>query len=363
MVSPIPTDHHYEPTDRPPIASCLPGDKIILEARDAVDGQLNSSSRREDLLEDLLGVDRNVVHPLTGPIWIEGAQPGDLVAVEIREVVPSSFGYTAQFPGFGFLADIFDEPFLVRWDIAEGFATSRDLPGVRIPGAPFMGTIGVAPSLELLERITARERKQAGMGLDVLLPNPKGAIPDLEPIANTGLRTKPPRENGGNVDIRQAVAGTTLLIPVWVNGALLSIGDGHFAQGDGESCGTAIEVEASIRFRVHLRKGEALERGIEDVSLEGWTIPEDSRPFYATTGLTGSSDSANREDDLNRAVRVALENMISHLCNEYGLTRQQAYALCSVAVNLRVAQIVNSPNHLVTATIFTDIFRRGEKTA
>src|SRR6185503_12019098 len=141
-----------------------------------------------------------------------------------------------------------------RWELADGWATSPDLPGIRIPGEPFMGILGVAPSRDLLERISAHERELAAEGADVALPDPRGAVPGDPAIATEGLRTKPPRENGGNVDVKQLVAGARALLPVWTEGALFSTGDGHFAQGDGEVCGTAIETTATFHVRLDVVK-------------------------------------------------------------------------------------------------------------
>jgi formamidase len=346
--------HNRWHPDIPPVLTCSPGDEVLVETRDAVDGQFNRESRHVDIIT----TDRFVVHPLTGPIRMHGAEPGDVLVVEILEVAPADFGYTAQIPGFGFLADEFPEPFLIRWDIFAGFGTSPDLPGIRIPGAPFMGTMGVAPSRRLLRRVNERERMLSEQGEDVLLPDPLGAVPGYEPIASEGLRTRPPRENGGNVDIKQTVAGTRAFLPVWVHGALFSVGDAHFAQGAGEACGTAIEVRATIRMRLDLRKGEAAERGLQDVRFESYLSPADtaSRLCATTTGLCVYADGSGRARDLTVAARRALRNMIDYLVMEYGYSRQQAYAISSVAVDLNVAELVNSPNYVVTASVPLDIF-------
>ena len=155
------------------------------------------------------------------PIRVEGAAPGDVLSVEVLEILPPAFGYTAEIPGFGFLADEFPEPFLVRWELADGWASSPDLPGVRIPGSPFVGTMGVAPSHELFEEIAAREQAMKERGDDVALPDARGAVPTTEPIASRGLRTKPPRENGGNMDVRQMVAGTPDPVPRLAGGSVV----------------------------------------------------------------------------------------------------------------------------------------------
>jgi formamidase len=330
--------------DIPPVLTCDPGDEVLIETRDAVDGQFTRDSTHADVNR----ADRSIVHPLTGPVGVEGAEPGDLLEVEILEIVPPDFGYTMQIAGFGFLADLFPEPFLVRWDIAGGVAVSPDLPGVTVPGSPFIGTMGVAPSAELLARITDRERALAAEGADVALPDRRGAVPADDPIASDGLRTKPPRENGGNMDVRQMVKGTRILFPVWTPGARFSAGDGHFAQGDGESCGTAIEIRTTLRVRLGLRRGEGA--GIRDVRFESPTSEPSRGPMVTTTGLCVYADGG-RAEDLTLAARNALLNMIDHLVAEYGFTRQQAYALSSVAVDLKVGQVVDAPNYLASASL------------
>jgi formamidase len=222
------TGHNRWHPDIPPLVRCQPGDEVIMETRDALDGVLDADST----VEDLGKVDLGVVHPLTGPVYIEGAEPGDVLVAEILEVVPPSFGFTVQLPGFGFLRDDFPDPYLVKWQIDGGWATSDELPNVRVPGAPFMGVMGLAPSRELMGTITAREADLLQRGGMVLPPDPAGAVPDDPAIANEALRTIPPRENQGNLDIKQLCAGTRMLMPVWTEGALFSAGDAHFAQGD-----------------------------------------------------------------------------------------------------------------------------------
>jgi formamidase len=172
------------------------------------------------------------------------------------------------------------------------------------------------------------------------------------------LRTKPPRENGGNMDVRQMVAGTRILFPVWTTGGLFSAGDGHFAQGDGESCGTAIETRTACRVRLELRKGEAAERGLRDVRFESPAANVDARQgrTFSTTGLCVYADGGGRANDLTVAARNALRNMIDHLVDEFACSRQQAYAICSVAVDLKVGEVVDSPNYVATATVPLEIF-------
>lgn len=335
-----------------PVIRVEPGDEILLETRDALDGQISRASS----LDDVRHLDDGRVHPLTGPVFVEGAEPGDILEVDILEVAPGPFGYTAQSPGFGFLRDEFPEPFLARWDIEGGFATSEDVPGIRIPGDPFVGTIGVAPSRELMERATARERRLKAAGGLVDLPAPGSAVPQDASVMSEGLRTIPPRENAGNVDVKQLTAGSRLLIPVWVTGALLSAGDAHFAQGDGEACGQAIEVRATVRARLGIRKLEPGSRPLPQLQFEraGPSAPRGA--YFATTGICVDRDGTNAMEDLTLAARNALRAMIEHLTGTYCYSRQQAYAICSVAVDLKVSQVVDVPNVLVSAILPLGIF-------
>ena len=235
-----------------------------------MDGEL----RRAASAGALRDVDLGANHPLTGPVAVRGARPGDVLVVELLALDPDAVGSTAVIPGFGLLSDRFPEPLLVRWDIADGVARSEALPGVAIAGRPFLGAVAVAPSAELLARATARE---AALGAAALPPDPRGAVPHGA-IGREGLRTIPPRENGGNLDIRQLTVGSRLHLPVHVDGALLSLGDAHFAQGDGESCGTAIEVAATARVRVTLRG--AGEPGFRS-AMPAYEYLEEARPGAA----------------------------------------------------------------------------------
>ncbi len=351
--------HNRWHPDIPPLVTCQPGDEVEMETRDAFDGQFT----RDTTAEDVGNVNLDFVHPLTGPVFVEGAEPGDLLVVDILEVAPQPFAYTAQVPGFGFLRDSFPDPFIVKWEIADGWATSSDLPGVRIPGAPFMGIMGLAPSHELLKEITAREQELLGRSGYVLPPNASGAVPADADIASDALRTIPPREIGGNMDIKQLSAGAKLYMPVFTEGALFSAGDAHFAQGDCEVCGTAIEMDSTLRVRFDLRKGVAAERNIRDLQFErsDYFLPPEvqaPRRFFATTGISVDSDGINHSESLTVAARNALLNMISHLVAEYGFTRQQAYAICSVAVDLKVSEMADVPNFVISAVLPLDVISR-----
>jgi formamidase len=349
--------HNRWHPDIPPVVKVDPGQIVGLETRDAFDGQVNLTSTAADLLKTTLGV----VHPLTGPVYVNGTEPGDLLEVTIVEVEPQPFGFTVQVPGFGFLRDIFTEPYIVHWTIANGFATSPDLPGVRMPGASFMGVIGLAPSHELLAQINKREADLAGRGGVVLLPDATGAIPSNPAIARTAMRTIAPHETGGNLDVKQLTKGTTLRMPVYVPGALFSVGDAHFAQGDGESCGTAVEMSATCYCSFNILKGLAKKHNIRDVQFyrnDYFTSPEMAAPrrFFATTGQSHTREGVAHSEDATLAARNALLNMIDHLVDERGFTRQQAYAICSVAVDLKVSELVDVPNFVVSAFLPLDIF-------
>jgi len=350
------TGHNRWHPEIPPILRVDPGDRVALETRDALDGQITAQSTADDVRN----VNLNVVHPLTGPVYVNGAAPGDLLEVKILEVEPASFGFTVQIPGFGFLRDQFPDPFIVRWRIADGAAESADLPGVRIHGAPFPGTIGLAPSRALMQAITKREKELLDRGGMVLPPDPTDAVPADSRLAAEALRTVPPRETAGNVDIKQLCAGTTMLIPVQVEGALFSVGDAHFAQGDGEICGTAIEMQSVFHAQFFLRKGEAARRNRQDVAFFRDTYavaPELAVPrrYYATTGLSVEKGGLNQSENATLAARNAMLNMVDHL-EERGYSRQQAYAICSVAVDLKISEVVDVPNFVVSAVLPLDIF-------
>lgn len=354
------TGHNRWHPDIPPAVRCEPGDVVVLQTRDAFDSQLGP-----DATLDTVGAPNlNVVHPLTGPVYVDGAEPGDILEVEIVDVEPDRYGYTVQVPGFGFLRDEFPEPFMVRWAIADGWATSEDLPGVRVPGSPFMGTIGLAPDRQLLLEAIAREQAALDRGGFVLPPDPTDAVPADEAIAAEALRTIPPRETAGNVDIKQLGKGARLYIPVYASGGLFSAGDAHFAQGDSETCGTAIEMRSTLHVRFQVHKGLAAARGIRDLQFardDYWIAPEFAAPrrFYATTGLSVTRDGESRPEDLTLAARNALLNMIDHLVAHGGWTRQQAYAICSVAVDLKVSEVVDVPSFVVSAFLPLDIFAQS----
>ena len=341
----------------PPILEVDPGEEVVLETRDAADGQI----RPEMQVADLASLSTKVAHPLTGPVYVKGAGPGDLLEIEYLDVLPQPHGWTRFSTGRGFLRDLFPKPFLVHWAIKDGWATSPQLPKVRIPNGSFVGTAGLAPSRPQMVQWARREAALMESGGIVSPPDPEDAVPVAQPIAGEGLRTIPPRENCGNVDAKQPTRGSRLLVPVAVDGALYSVGDGHFAQGDGECCITAIEMGATavVRFKVH--EQEAARRNIRwprfahpgYFAPPEWAAPSN---FIATMGMPIRDDGANEGENLTLAARNALINMIE-LLQERGWTREQAYILCSVAVDLRVSNVVDLPNVTVSAFLPEDIFQ------
>jgi len=347
------TGHNRWHPDLPPALVVEPGDEIVIDCRDGLDGQITPVT----LDADLLAVDLDRGHPLSGPIAVRGAEPGDVLKVEILAVETDDFGSTAIFPGFGLLGDLFEEPFLVTWGLHDGTATSGRLEGVRIPADPFVGVIGVAPSPARMEQFRAREAAVVEAGGVALPPDANGAVPPGEPYASTALRTIPPRETGGNLDVPQARAGSTVFLPVDVAGALLSLGDVHFAQGDGEVCGTAIEAHGRVPIRVDVLPAAKLGHRPQTPAFESvepaW---KGGRRHFVTTGLPIRPDGSNADLDTTLAARNALLAMIDWLGAERGLSREQAYVLCSVAVDLRISEIVDIPNPVVSALCPLDIF-------
>ena len=351
------TGHNRWHPDIEPIVEVDEGEEVSLDTRDACDGHLPPGSTAATLA----AIPAGAIHPLTGPVAVKGARPGDLLEVEFVDIVPQPRAFSCVLPGLGFLRDVMTTPFLVNWSIASGWATSPDLPGVRIPAAPFMGVSGVAPSRAQLEAWTRREADLIGRGGLVFPPDATDAVPSAGAAAMHGLRTVPPRENGGNFDVKQLTKGSRLLLPVAVDGARFSTGDGHFAQGDGEVCVTAVEMAATcvVRFRVH--RGEAERRGIRwprftrtDYFVEPrWAAPQ---RFTATMGMPVDDRGVNEGESLNLACRNAILSMMA-LLQERGWSREQAYVICSVAVDLRISNVVDVPNVVVSALLPEDIFQ------
>jgi len=351
------TGHNRWHPDIPPIVEVEEGEEVGLETRDAADGYLPPGTG----VADLANFSAGAIHPLTGPVLVKGARPGDLLEVEFLDIVPQRWGFSCILPGLGFLRDVMTTPFLAHWSIADGWATSQEVPGVRIPGAPFMGVSGVAPSPQQLEAWTKREADLLARGGLVFPPDTGGAVPSSGPAATGGLRTIPPRENGGNFDVKQLTKGAKLLLPIAVEGALFSTGDAHFAQGDGEVCLTAVEMGATCAVRFRLHRGEAGRRNIRWPRFQRsdyfadprWAMPQ---KFIATMGMPVDEKGINHNGDLNLACRSALLNMID-LLQERGFSREQAYVICSVAVDLKINNVVDTPNFVVSAYLPEEIFQ------
>jgi formamidase len=358
----------------PTVARANPGDHIVIHSRDALDSDLTLDS----LPDDVLAIDLNLVHPMTGPVYIEGAERGDVLAVTLVDIEPDEYGYTVIVPGFGFLRDIYTEPYVVNWRLSRTHAESDQMPGIKVPYEAFLGSVGVLPGEEEVAKWSAREAALAAAGGAALGAQPIGAQP-TEVCGPEGshkdmcLRTIPPRENGGNMDVQQMQIGTTMLFPCFIDGCGLFVGDVHFAQGDGEVGGTAIETGAVVTLVTEIRKGEAV--NIPSVQVEGGSQIKDIEPskFYQNVGLPlkdagevppthayidGDEIASleNLSEDLTLAARHALLQMIDYLTREHGLTPEQAYTLSSVAVDLRVGQVVDVPNYVVTAVLNMDVF-------
>lgn len=289
-----------------PIAEVDAGQVVNFEIVESSGGQFTKHSTPEDVQN----MDFSKVNPTVGPLYIKGAEPGDTLEVEILNFEQLDWGWTAIIPGFGLLADEFQTPTIKTFDLKNEHKIEF-LDGINLFKKPFPGTIGVA------------------------LPE-EGAFSVV-----------PPRKNGGNMDIRHLTKGTKLYLPVWVEGALFSIGDTHAAQGDGEVCGTAIEASMETRLRFQLHKGKSIQE--PRYEIPGPPTPEaDSQGYYVTTG---------HGEDLFKASQNAIRYMIEHISTVYKMTEEEAYMLCSVAVDLKINEIVDAPNWLVSAFLPNSIFK------
>ena len=345
--------NRYHP-DIEPAVEIGEGEEIALETRDALDGQITAKTT----VAELGSLDAGAVHPLTGPVFVKGAEPGDVLEIEFTDIIAQPTAFSMIMPGLGFLRDVMTEPFLVHWQIKDNWATSAQLPGVRIPGAPFMGVSAVAPTAEQLAAWTAREQRVIDRGGFALPPDPAGAVPTR--CGLTGLRTLPPRENGGNFDVKQLTKGAKLYLPVFRAGGLFSTGDGHFAQGDGEVCVTAVEMGATavVRFKVH--KGLAARRKFTAPVFSRTSYFADPRfaapeRFLGVMGMPINGEGEIEAENLTLACRNAVLNMME-LLQERGFSREQAYVICSVAVDLRISNVVDVPNYVVSALLPEAIF-------
>ena len=357
MVEEPTTGHNRWHPDIAPLIRCEPGDEVILETRDAFDGQFGPGVS----LDAVAGVNLDRLHPLTGPVYIEGAEPGDLLDIEIVDIEPASYGYTAQVPGFGFLRDEFPDPFKVDWD------SRRRVGHLRRPAwRPHSGWALHGHDRPVPRPRAARHhhRREQALARPRRLRAPAHRPRPQSRATRTSPRTRCARflraSRAATSTSNRLSKGAHLLIPVDTPGGLFSAGDAHYAQGDCETCGTAIEMDATLHVRFQVRKGEAAQKGIRHprFTREDYYLPPEfaaPRRFYATTGISVTRDGIDHSEDVSVAARNALLHMIDHL-TERGWTPQQAYAICSVAVDLKISQLVDVPNMLVIAFLPEDIF-------
>jgi acetamidase/formamidase len=292
-----------------PVVEIESGESVELHVRDASDEQIHKGSG----VEDVAKLDFSHVNPVSGPVFVKGARAGDVLEVELLEFKAKDWGWTAIIPGFGLLAEEFPEPWLRISEVDAASGRVRFGEGITLPHRPFPGTLGVAPA-------------EAGEHSIV-----------------------PPSRFGGNMDVKHLRAGVKLFLPVGVDGALFSLGDTHAAQGDGEVCGTAIETAMDVVLRLSVRS---------DLSIlapqfhlpKGALAADEGSSFHVCTGVG---------PDLMEAARDAVRATIAHLGEHRGLEREEAYALASVAADLRIHEVVDAPNWVVGAFIPEDIFEEG----
>ena len=282
-----------------PVHRIAPGEALEFEVQDASGGQFTPASGAAAVA----GLDFARVNPVAGPVHIDGAEPGDVLRVTVLSFAPSGWGWTANIPGFGLLAEDFPEPALHQWRYEASSLTPCAFGAwARVPLKPFAGTIGLAPA---------------------------------EPGCHSVV---PPRRVGGNMDLRDIAVGTELHLPVEVQGALFSVGDTHAAQGDGEVCGTALEspMRTALRFDLIKQQPLAFPRLITPGPV---TRHLDQRGYLTSTGIG---------PDLMVAARDAVRSMIDWLMREHGMPAIDAYMLCSVCGDLRISEIVDMPNWIVS---------------
>jgi acetamidase/formamidase len=290
-----------------PVVRIASGDVVHLATDDFAGGQITRDSDHADLL----ALDFDAIYPLAGPVAVEGAAPGDVLAVEVLELRPAEWGWACIIPGLGLLGqEEFPEPYLKVFDLTRGDTTTL-VDGVELPIEPFMGTMGVCPA-------GARE-----------VPIP------------------PPHAGGGNIDLRHLTAGTTLLLPVLEPGALFSAGDAHAAQGDGEVAISGLECAMECSLRFELRRGRSISAPQLRRPAGSLTPRVDAGGWYGTFGV---------EPDLMEGARQAVRAMIDHLVDERGLSREDAYLVCSLAGDLKITEVVDVPNWLVGCFVPDAVF-------
>ncbi len=363
--------------DIPMAATARPGQTILFRTRDA--GDVFDAINKGGPVPDDVAVDFGPVHAVTGPVAIAGARAGDVIAVTLTHIDPGPVGWTSA-GSFGFASDLVPGDKLVLWRMDRNFATTDAIPGVKIPNGSFPGVVTTLPGPDQLEKILRREQALLDAGGVVFMPDsseadPAGLCGPNGSDKDRCLRTIPPREHGGNMDIRYLAAGVTIYLPCYIDGCGLAIGDLHYAQGDGEVAGSAIEMSADVWATVQVVAKENAPDLTHGPQYEGPAALLDipSRRFYAVTGFPFKKagevppDMAylespklagleNLSKDINLAARNALDAIIDYIVNTYGYDRQQAYIIASVAVDMRIGQLVDAPNFGVTAVLPLDIF-------
>jgi formamidase len=370
--------HNRWHPDIPAAVMVKPGDSFRVDCREWFDGAI----KNDDSAEDIRDAPLTSVHVLSGPLGVEGAKPGDLLIVDILDIGPipqetgplagQGWGYTGIFPkknGGGFLTDQFPDAYKAVWDFSGGVATSRHIPHVSFTGIVHPGLMGTAPSESLLSSWNTREAALIATDPDrvpplALPPEPGSAIlggvpeSEFDRIARSAARTAPPRENGGNQDIKNLSKGSRVFYPVYVDGANLSVGDLHFSQGDGEItfCG-AIEMGGYVDLRVDIIPGGMETYGVTEnaVFLPGNTDPQYSQ-WLAFSGTSVTLDGEQRYLDSHLAYQRACLHAIDYL-TKFGYSPEQAYLLLGAApIEGRLSGVVDIPNACATVYIPTAIF-------
>jgi len=370
--------HNRWHPDIPAIQTVQPGDTFRVDCREWFDGDIHN----DDSADDIRDAPLNKVHALSGPFRIEGAKPGDLLVVDILDVGPipqeegplagQGWGYTGIFAkknGGSFLTDYFPDAYKAVWDFTGQTATSRHIPGVSFTGIIHPGLMGTAPSHELLGKWNQREAALIATDPErvpplALPPEPDHAIlgsltgADFDRVAGEGARTAPPRENGGNQDIKNLSKGTRVFYPVYVDGANFSVGDLHFSQGDGEItfCG-GIEMGGFIDFHVDVIKDGMAKYGVTEnaIFMPGNVEPQYSQ-WLAFSGTSVTLEGEQRYLDSQLAYQRACLHAIDYLTT-FGWSPEQAYLLLGAApIEGRFSGVVDIPNACATVYLPTEIF-------
>ncbi|MGW4796673.1 acetamidase/formamidase family protein [Nonomuraea sp. NPDC004297] len=350
--------HNRWHPDIPPAVAVDPGGEVILESAAYDDYQVHDHGG----LEELRRIDLTRMHPLTGPVYVNGARPGDVLVAEVLGSEPlSGIAFSNILPGTpGLLGEIFPDGYRSTWYARGSIAESPQVPGVRIPAQPHPGTIGVAPSYELMRRWHERERPLYADGR-AFAPDPRNALLRGlgEHAAREAARTQPPRENGGNLDINRLGPGARVYFPVFAEGALLSLGDHHLSAGDGECCFNAMEMDGRTWLRLHvIDDGMARHRITTPVVRPAPLVARFGADRYL--GFNGFCFDEREQgyQDATFAAREAMLRAVDYLMG-LGFSGEQAYVILSVApVELHISCIVTIPNPTVTLYLPIDIFDR-----